>query len=99
VYTIPDGADSEDVIVSSIVGTTLNLASPLKNAHSITGLVLSGVPQDIRDAVGIIAANLITRGVDGATATKDKDFEQQYKSDSVITVDAQRLLQPYQVNR
>jgi hypothetical protein len=99
VYTIYDGANSENVVVSRIDDTTLYLQSPLKYNHTTTGLTLSGIPQDIRDAVGIIASNIISRGTEGATVTKDKDFELQYKSDSVITADVERLLQRYQVNR
>jgi hypothetical protein len=99
VLTLYDGVNSEDVVVESVSGNVLTLASPTLFDHTLNGLTLSAMPQPVRDAVGMIAANMIQRGVDGHISEKDNEYEQQYKSDSLITPDIETLLQPYQVNR
>lgn len=99
VLTIYDGANSEDVTVSDVNGNVLLLASPTVNAHTTSGLFISGMPNSIAQATGMIAANLILRGINGSIATGDDDFRTQYASDSIITSDVQTLLKPYQINR
>lgn len=95
--TIVDGADSEDIVVGDVNGNVIS-CPPLQYSHS-DGVVVSGIPDAIAHATGIIAANIIERGVNTAVLEKDTDFEQQYAADSVITADAQTLLRPYQINR
>lgn len=100
ILTLVDGINSEDVTVQSISGNVITLSSPVVNDHSTSvGLTLSGIPDAIKTATGIIAANLIQRGTDGATTVHDADFETEYQSPSVITADAQTLLAAYRINR
>jgi hypothetical protein len=99
VLTIYDGANSEDVTVDSVNGNVLTLAFPTVNAHMTSGLFISGMPNAIAQATGMIAANMLLRDTDGVIQTGDEDFKKQYMSDSFITSDIQTLLKPFQINR
>lgn len=100
VLTLVDGELSEDVTVQSVSSNTITLVSPTVNDHtSSVGLTLSGIPDAIKRATGIIASNIIKRGVSGATTVHDTDYEMQYKSDSNITDDAKTLLYEYRIHR
>jgi hypothetical protein len=79
-------------------GNVVNLASPVESVHA-AGITVSGIPNPIRDATGIIAANLMTRGVDAHKLEQDGDFQLQFADGSLITPDVQILLTPYQINR
>ncbi len=98
-YSLYDGLNSENVTIESISGTQITLSSPTIYAHSAGGYTLSGIPEPIKMASGIIASNIISRGINGRISVGDSDFKEQYKTDSIITQDVQTLLLPYQVNR
>ncbi|EPZ47638.1 hypothetical protein [Alicyclobacillus acidoterrestris] len=94
--SIYDGENSEIVTVLSVSGNTITTLPLLYQHAKYTHI--SGMPNDISQATGMIAANLISRGSDGKTVVGDKEFKEQWASDSVITSDIQVLLQPYRVN-
>lgn len=64
---ILDGAASEDIVVQSVSGSTLTLASGLLNEHS-AGAIVTGIPMDVQQSTIDLAAYLIkTRDAGGIT--------------------------------
>lgn len=65
--SILDGNQSEDVVVESISGSTLTLASDLAFAHS-TSAIVTAIPWDVQEWTIALATELIkTRDVGGLT--------------------------------
>jgi hypothetical protein len=98
VLSVYDSANSEDITVINVSGTTLTV-SPFAYSHPADVQVSGFANDDISQATGMIAANLIWRGTEGKVVEGDNEYKEQYTSDSVITSDIKMLLQPYQVNR
>lgn len=57
--TIYDGANEENVTVSSVVGNTVTLQNPLLFAHNTTGVAVSALPSSVKEATILLASYLI----------------------------------------
>lgn len=103
--TIRDGASTERVVVSSVAGTTITLASPTLYAHTVPAapdtIMVSALPDAVEQAVISITSVLIkTRGtraqilpaVPGRAANRQALAQAGALEDYEL---ARRLLQPY----
>lgn len=90
--TIYDGINTEQVTVSSVSGSNVTISTPLQYAHS-SGIHVSSLPDDVREACILVAAsfirdrragNIIMEGQTGRMTQTSKEFNGIDKAKEIL---------------